>query len=73
MPRTVNTVAGEFTFNDAQKLRRQVRANDPRKDENPSDPKPVKCFGRDMSYMFAFFLVEYLEQQFPLHSEDENA
>lgn len=64
--KVINTVAGEFNFNRAQKLRREYQKHIKKSDE------PIMMHeGQELFVQFAKYLVEFLEMQFPLSSEDE--
>jgi hypothetical protein len=62
MSKTVDTVAGPFTFNRAQKLRRAVQR---------AGGATVELEGESLELGFARYLLEFLESQFDLASEDE--
>lgn len=51
----IKTVSGPFNLDNAKRLKKLVKNN---KDSKPN----IKFNGTDMTWTFAFFLVEYLEQ-----------
>ena len=63
----IQTIAGEFTFNRAQNLRRALQEHIK---SSPDDPIMMHE-GQELLVQFTKHLVEFLEMQFPLASEDE--
>ena len=64
--KVIQTIAGEFNFNRAQKLRRAYK-----KHVKTSDEPIMMHEGQELLVQFAKHLVDFLEMQFPLSSEDE--
>lgn len=64
MARTIETVAGEFNFHRAQKLRRRTRTA-VKKEETE-----FQFEGEQWQIEFAKQMVTFLESQFDLKSED---
>lgn len=65
--KVVQTIAGEFSFNRAQNLRRAYQ-----KHVKTSDAPIMMYEGQELLVQFTKYLVEFLETQFPLSSEDED-